>query len=37
MYMAKTLSAQAAETQINPGQQTISMSVSGDWQFVPNH
>jgi uncharacterized protein YggE len=35
MYMAKAMNASAPETQINPGQQTLSVSVSGSWQFVP--
>lgn len=37
MFMAKSISGQAPETQINPGQQTVVMSVSADWQFVVNH
>ncbi len=36
MYMAKTMSADAATTPINPGEQTITMNVSADWRFVPN-
>jgi uncharacterized protein YggE len=36
MYMAKSAVAAAPETQINPGQQTITMSVSGSWHFIPN-
>jgi len=35
MFMAKSVAA-AAETQINPGQQSLTVSVSGDWHFVPN-
>lgn len=35
MFMAKTVAAGASETQVNPGQQTISVSVAGSWQFVP--
>jgi uncharacterized protein YggE len=37
MFMAKMAAAPAQETQINPGQQTVTMSVSGDWRFIPNH
>ena len=37
MYMAKTMAAEsAAPTPINPGQQSITMTVSADWRFVPN-
>jgi uncharacterized protein len=36
MYMVKALAAHAPETQINAGQQTVTVSVSGDWQFIPN-
>jgi uncharacterized protein len=35
MYAAKVM-AQSADTQINPGQQTISVSISADWRFAPN-
>lgn len=33
MYAAKSMAA-APDTQINPGDQTISVSVSGSWQFI---
>jgi uncharacterized protein YggE len=36
MFSARAVAAAAPETQINPGQQTVSMSVSGNWRFVPN-
>jgi uncharacterized protein len=36
VMMARAADSGAPETQINPGQQTISMSVSGNWRFVPN-
>ena len=36
MFSAKALAAPAPETQINPGQQTVTVNVSGDWRFVPN-
>ena len=37
IFLAKSMaSAAQPETQINPGQQTITMSVSGDWKFVSN-
>lgn len=37
MYMAKAMSADAAvSTPINPGEQTLVVSVSADWRFVPN-
>ena len=35
MFAAKTM-AQSADTQINPGQQTLTVSVSADWRFTPN-
>jgi uncharacterized protein len=35
MFAAKAV-AQSVETQINPGQQTISVNVSADWRFTPN-
>ena len=35
MFAAKVM-AQSADTQINPGQQTISVNVSADWRFTPN-
>lgn len=35
MFVAKTMAAGAQDTQINPGQQAISVSVTGSWQFVP--
>jgi uncharacterized protein YggE len=35
MFMAKAVAMNAPETQINPGQQTISVSVSGSWRFIP--
>lgn len=36
MFMAKEVASVARdETQINPGQQTITMSVTGSWRFVP--
>lgn len=35
MFMAKAVDSAAPETQINPGQQTITMSVTGSWRFVP--
>jgi uncharacterized protein YggE len=35
MFAAKVMT-QSAETQINPGQQTISVNVSADWRFAPN-
>jgi uncharacterized protein YggE len=35
MFMAKAVASAAPETQINPGQQTITMSVTGSWRFVP--
>ena len=35
MYMAKLARAAAAETEINPGQQTLSVSVSASWTFNP--
>lgn len=35
MFMAKAVAAADQETQINPGQQTITMSVTGSWRFVP--
>lgn len=37
MYMAKLARAVAAETEINPGQQTLSVSVSASWTFNPTH
>jgi uncharacterized protein YggE len=36
MFMAKIAGSSAQDTQINPGQQTVTMSVSGDWRFIPN-
>jgi len=36
MFAAKSMVAAAPETQINPGQQTVTVSVSGDWRFVAN-
>lgn len=36
VYMAKAMDASAPQTQINPGQQTVSVSVSGSWQFISN-
>jgi uncharacterized protein len=35
MFMAKAMDSAAPETQINPGQQTITMSVTASWRFVP--
>ena len=35
-FSAKAVAAPSVETQINPGQQTVTMSVSGEWRFVPN-
>ena len=35
MFSAKSMASPAPETQINAGQQTVSMSVSGSWQFIP--
>ncbi|MDQ2889415.1 MAG: SIMPL domain-containing protein [Gemmatimonadota bacterium] len=36
MYMARSMVAEAApQTPINPGQQSVTVSVSADWQFVP--
>jgi len=35
MYSMRATAAAAPETQINPGQQTVSMMVSGSWQFIP--
>jgi hypothetical protein len=35
MFAAKVMT-QSADTQINPGQQTISVNVSADWRFNPN-
>ncbi|MEO6865343.1 MAG: SIMPL domain-containing protein [Gemmatimonadaceae bacterium] len=37
MFMAKAAIAGAQDTQINPGQQTVTVSASGDWRFIPNH
>lgn len=37
MYAAKTLASSVPETQINPGQQTLTVSVSADWRFNPGH
>ena len=37
MYTVKTMAADiVAPTPINPGEQTITMTVSADWRFVPN-
>lgn len=36
MY-AKAMTAAAPETQINPGQQSLTVSVSADWRFNPGH
>lgn len=37
MYMAKTMAADVAPaTPITPGEQTITVSVSADWRFIPN-
>ena len=35
MFMAKAVSGSTPETQINPGAQTITVSVSGSWRFLP--
>ena len=35
MFAAKVMT-QSGDTQINPGQQTISVNVSADWRFNPN-
>ncbi|MEO7040964.1 MAG: SIMPL domain-containing protein [Gemmatimonadaceae bacterium] len=35
MYSLRASVAAAPETQINAGQQTVSMMVSGSWQFIP--
>lgn len=35
MYSLRATAASAPETQINAGQQTISMMVSASWQFIP--
>ena len=37
MYAAKALASSVPETQINPGQQTLTVSVSADWRFNPGH
>lgn len=37
MYAAKALASSAPETQINPGQQSLTVSVSADWRFNPGH
>jgi hypothetical protein len=34
MYSVRAMSASAPETQINAGQQTVTMTVSGSWQFI---
>ena len=34
MYSLRAMAASAPETQINAGQQTVSMMVSGSWQFI---
>ncbi len=36
MFSAKMVAGAAPQTQINPGDQTVTVSVSGDWRFVPN-
>lgn len=36
MYLAKTAMAERAPTPINPGQQTITTTISADWIFLPN-
>lgn len=36
MFSAKAVSSAVPETQINPGDQTVTVSVSGDWRFIPN-
>jgi uncharacterized protein YggE len=36
MFSAKAMAAPAPETQVNPGQQTVTVNVFGDWRFVPN-
>lgn len=36
MFAAKAM-AQSADTQINPGEQTISVNVSADWRFNAGH
>ena len=36
LFSARSMAAPTPETQINPGQQTVTVSVSGDWRFVPN-
>ena len=36
-FAAKAVAAPSVETQINPGQQTVTMSVSGEWRFMPNN
>ena len=37
IFLAKSMASTAPqETQINPGQQTITVSVAGDWRFVSN-
>lgn len=35
MYSVRAMAAAAQETQINAGQQTVTMMVSGSWQFIP--
>ncbi len=37
MYAAKVRMESAPETQINPGQQSLTVSVSADWRFNPGH
>lgn len=35
IFMAKAVAPPAPETQINPGAQTVTVSVSGSWHFIP--
>ena len=35
MFMAKAVAAPVPETPINPGAQTVTVSVSGSWHFIP--